>query len=369
MDKKLKALATGGVELGIQTPDGTNVLVTTNVFVSWCLDAKIALRVADAVTEGRSVGLLIIARALKDSVHNAERSEVRQLVDLREPMAYVSFKTPGPHRIFAIVVTSDSKWRNMEEHCVGKSSHDSYAFTMIGWDHDEIKSHSYLSLIGTGCVDVTIPEELFAKLPYDWDWANHFFKTKPFDECALRRRRVLAYTLQPIWFAFIWLCSFVLVLVLSLLLFRGIDLRPIRNPFRYPLPMIYAELRSTPLFIEYKGVPLLPVLLCSPFALTCSLAVWYFFGVHVLVLLAIMLPSIAVLATAAIAFEQHYDWTSFNASQKKRAAQRLKKELDSLICETTGPKRPDVEKLSWSLKNVKFIALRTKQNVCKSFPT
>jgi len=55
---------------------------------------------------------------------------------------------------------------------------------------------------GFGCVEqqVLVPVEVFAKEPAAWEkaWVNLFFRSRPGDQCDFRKRRLFAYTIQPI---------------------------------------------------------------------------------------------------------------------------------------------------------------------------
>ena len=54
--------------------------------------------------------------------------------------------------------------------------------------------------LGMNSVQVEVDHKLFAKEPNRFEkwWVNFWFFSNPVDQCAFRRRRILAYSLQPI---------------------------------------------------------------------------------------------------------------------------------------------------------------------------
>jgi len=133
------------------------------------------------------------------SFDDDRKTEWRSKCKLTDLVHYVKFLRPGKNRIFAIISCG---------------YRDCYI--------DE-KSTS---------LDVDLPEEVFADEPPAWEknWVNFFFSTKAVDQCDFRKRRLLAYTIQPI--------LIVLMLIVRCIAFLGflsvgaskLNARPLIHP-------------------------------------------------------------------------------------------------------------------------------------------
>ena len=69
-------------------------------------------------------------------------------------------------------------------------------------------------------VEVDVPKEAFAPPPKQWDldWVSWHYNSEFRDQCDYRRRRLYAYTLQPIVFALVYLTR---LGILTIMLFFG----------------------------------------------------------------------------------------------------------------------------------------------------
>jgi len=81
-----------------------------------------------------------------------------------------------------------------------------YQYDMsLSWEqaeHNDLQSRDWY-LVASTVEEFEVPEELFARKPETktsklvWKWANLWFDSDPIDECDYRRRKILAFTLQP----------------------------------------------------------------------------------------------------------------------------------------------------------------------------
>jgi hypothetical protein len=87
-------------------------------------------------------------------------------------------------------------------------------------------------------IKVNVGKEFFAPEPKEWEkwWVNLWFDWPAHDQCSFRRRRILAYTVQPfavllfvLWHS-LWRIGAALVFLL--IGFHGVKFTPIVHPFR-----------------------------------------------------------------------------------------------------------------------------------------
>lgn len=172
-------------------------------------------------------------------------TQVRQIVRLRDLMAYVEFRRAGKNTIHAIILHEGSeKWQR-----------DQFlTWTNRRWNTDVLSSDSepleryarFSPEAGPAdgrhaSLTVDLPKECFAKEPPAWEkaWVNLWFSSYPLDQCSYRRRRLLAYTLQPIvmgaFYAVIAALAYGVAWTAGILLtlcgIRGFDYRLLYWPF------------------------------------------------------------------------------------------------------------------------------------------
>ena len=143
--------------------------------------------------------------------------------DVVDMLAYVSFEKPGPNRIIAVVTSEPLYLMRLQR--------DNYpcASALKFWAA-EMKMPVFFS----NDLDLDVPEDCFAKEPtaFDKAWVNYMVPYALKDECAYRRRRLFAYTVQPIIFAFIMLWRILATLFLVLAGYRPSFL-PIVDPLNH----------------------------------------------------------------------------------------------------------------------------------------
>ncbi|MFA4818299.1 MAG: hypothetical protein WC621_00470 [Patescibacteria group bacterium] len=160
----------------------------------------------------------------------------RQLVRLNQIMTYLSFNHPGSNTVFATIVWHGSKTK-LKEWCLYTDKdgdwrnkfYDSEADMLVAGDWGEVR------------IDVDVSPEFFAKEPPAWEkrWVNLWFERKmPRHQCKYRKRRMLAYSIQPpLVLAFIIFISlFRFLAAVFWILFRTkteVNLKPIVRPFEY----------------------------------------------------------------------------------------------------------------------------------------
>lgn len=180
------------------------------------------------------------------SVFNETEGEVgRQLVPLERAMTYVQFNHPGTNTVNATIVWSEApeelKTLLMENSPESFRVHGLYGHNAEGGV--VFRPHSCLSgnmrALGqeTASIDVEVDSRFFAHEPKEWEkkWVNLWFKYPPRDQCEFRRRRILAYTFQPI--AMLVATGYIILFRIMAFLFLGllgvrVTPLPIFHPFK-----------------------------------------------------------------------------------------------------------------------------------------
>lgn len=166
----------------------------------WCVDTETFNWLRDNKISHPQ--LLIVTR------NQQSGREDRYLTGLRDIMYFVPFHGPGKNDVFATIV-----WDSED-----KSAEDVFLRRDNGYYKNHVinsKGEMFADLDNTrdrAQKMVRVDKKLFPERPRDWDWVNLWFSSKPVDECACRRRRMLAYTVQPIAMALLY---FVVSLIFS----------------------------------------------------------------------------------------------------------------------------------------------------------
>ncbi len=254
-------------------------------------------------------------------------------------------------------------------------------------------------LLGSGCVEVDVPEELFAKKPWDWEWTNDYFDSLPSDQCAFRKRRLFAFTIQPIFvgvkYAFIgigavvsWFLSLCAAILLLSVGIRG-NYEPLRHPLRDKPGEVFDGVSDSVFALKIKGRSLPLLFVVSPLFLCTSAVVWSFWTRWPLAaqisggILACIAGILAFVTTANVISEplQTLDEKWCNAYRSRITERRLRlereqqalyarkivDEVEALKCTHALERTPDVSRLAMTPKNFRFYAKALKRKVCREF--
>ncbi len=128
----------------------------------------------------------------------------RHLFKVRELIGYIQIHKAGHHHLALLVFCGDREAALVSAmNYVKRDRNWDYAYTL---SYDEIAK----GLIGSDCmtsaVEFEVPEAVFAPKPRSafgqliWDWVNRWYSGTPIDECRYRKRKIAAFTIQPIFF-------------------------------------------------------------------------------------------------------------------------------------------------------------------------
>jgi hypothetical protein len=167
-------------------------------------------------------------------------------------MAYVEFRAPGKNKIFAFVSTLGKRY--VRSRFLTKDGGE-YVTNILSYEGDSfneyIVNNEYLEN-NTDEIEVEVPKGCFAKEPSAWEksWVNHFFRSRSVDQCDFRRRRLFAYTVQPLIMLFNLLIRSLPLLVATLIGSRNWSLKYLLHPLTYPLSESIGVLFGGSIFIK-----------------------------------------------------------------------------------------------------------------------
>lgn len=191
-----------------------------------------------------------------------ENQEVdRYLVPISQMLAYIQFHKPGENRILATVVWQygDDVYKFRKEF-LQQSSRGYYEQHVLNYGGKNLlRGFNYPRLDQQTEITVMVPAELFAKEPPAWEkwWVNLLFNSKPQDQCQFRRRRMIAYSIQPLFVLFIVpILAIVRFLAASVLLFLGkreVNLEPIIHPFKHETNDVWRNAEDSVFLRDAEG--------------------------------------------------------------------------------------------------------------------
>jgi len=360
--------------------------------VSWCLNKETLDKIIAEYGPDPSVVLIVAP-----TQHYHLSKEKRKIVPLRDLMAYLDFKTAGPNRIWAFITKLSTKDAR-------KAFLDYWGF--ISPDGDEWGSHfrkddqdfddtDYQPAYGT-YVDIDIPKSAFAPEPAPWEknWVNLFFSKKPIDQCNFRRRRILAYTLQPIiMFLYIVMRAFI-TLVALLFGARNFSLQPLFHPLSTdmedqisvfgggtifirknpPIPKFDATKSNLQNFLIFLWVLLRkaiflpfmpPILFLIVFTAIVSSKLIFILTLICVVLVSLFIIVILIAFFADGGLSKLQDWID-NKFGNKDTGMLSEEEIRLLVC---SPDRQPVtmDNLPANKKSIKLRFADLKSKVCRPF--
>ncbi len=217
---------------------------SASIPVQWCLSKKLV----DYFNENNITKMAIVIRPVKCT--NYARQESRKVVNINDMMTYIDFKYPGDNYVIAIPINSNSK--SYIETITGRNRNgwndrlfNRYESEYLNIDNDiYFNTDSYYLAVKPVCDKiiftheiVQVPEGCFAPEPsqLEKDWVNFFFKYPAWDQCDFRKRRLLAYSVQPFIFAVVIALRTIAITIAHLLLIKDMSHKPIYQPLTHTI--------------------------------------------------------------------------------------------------------------------------------------
>ena len=217
-------------ELHIQDTDVTAGAVP----ITWCID-KETLKTLKGMNEPLVV-ISIVPVVDAETNHGSLRTEQRYVVPLRDAMTYVSFKKPGPNRIFGFIDVTCG--RGQAEKKYFERYDKRFDLNIVNFNGDAVARHINETVPSDFIcppVNVDVPDLAFAKEPSEFEraWVCWLIPDKGTDQCAFRRRKMFAYTIQVIIMLAKLISIMVFTLVAALIGSRGTSLKYLFHPLTY----------------------------------------------------------------------------------------------------------------------------------------
>ena len=214
--------------------------------IRWCVDKDDLVRLEK--TEVKNPQLFI-------SVERNGRETDRMIVPLSRMMDYIELHSTGKHTIHACIIwnrSNESPASKLKRVWLTRSSVDSFRRFVYesNWDVEERQAADKFSPYlldrfetdydpqSVTSLDVVVGNEFFAKEPPAWEkrWVNLWFEWPARNQCEFKKRRFLAYPIQPpvVALFIIWLVLVrtAFAIISGLLGRRYIKISPIWHPFR-----------------------------------------------------------------------------------------------------------------------------------------
>lgn len=165
------------------------------VTVSWSVSPELLKSLADHHNHDPHI---VIVTATSDRARYHITKESRRVVSLKDGLAYIEFRSAGENSVWAFVPVADTGKSAKNEFLSRRDGE--YSTTVLdnngeGWAWNVYSNSPYPK---APILRVIVPEGAFAKEPsaFEKAWVNWLYKKKCVDQCAFRRRRMFAYTLQ-----------------------------------------------------------------------------------------------------------------------------------------------------------------------------
>jgi hypothetical protein len=321
-----------------------------------------------------------------------ENAEWRGCCKLSEMMAYVTFFRPGINRIFATITPNHDRITHWMSRDNGQWVSSVISFPTRWTEPEKIDTWNYrLFSGGAECDDIQIdlPKDCFAKEPLEIEkvWVNWLWRNKAVDQCEFRRRRMFAYSIQPILFLVLFLSRIIAALACLSIGCKGIGWAPIFKPLYYSTTDIVTEIsgsyftiKKLPNIGRFMFVPMVPLaLIGAAFGLIAN-----FNPILTALCFAVFIPVLCVIGLAFsfvffignfIKFEKIFDYLfdrigDYTESRSEAKEQALNEwncqQRELMMCSNAKV----IRKLSDLPKSKRTIKLRfygLKSLVCRPF--
>lgn len=223
----------------IQIPDAD--ITTGSVQVSWCVSPDAAEVIAKSY--GKNPYVILVMAPVGDA-YNLYK-EVRVVAPLRDLIAYLPFKYSGKHKIYAFIEHTGALVNMKFLSKVGYR----YEFSVLKYDGSELSHNEQFST----SLEVDIPNTAFAKEPSDLEkaWVNMLFQhDRVADQCHFRRRRIFAYTIQPIIMLGNMLIRLMFAVMALLIGAKKFTIQPLLQPLEMGIVHSFQSLEGGSIFIR-----------------------------------------------------------------------------------------------------------------------
>ncbi len=130
-------------------------------------------------------------------VYNVESGrEYRSIHNIGDLLAFVAFRNSGENRIFAKIVWDTDE--NTAYDRFLRTSEKRFVTSVLKRDGSGFLE-DIEETADAATAKVHVDQRLFPERPFDWQYVNSQFRTPAVDQCQFRRRRMVAYTIIPLF--------------------------------------------------------------------------------------------------------------------------------------------------------------------------
>ncbi len=174
------------LDLLIEHEEAQNAMIP----VRWC--------VRPATVERLKQGNVLHPFVLIGYRNIATGQEYRELRKLDDFLTYLTFQSPGQHELYAIILEAQEENGRDLKHFL-EQEEKQYTYRLYNKEGQRVEK-KFASAMGSATLPVHIDKQFFAKEPPAWlkFWCNLWFESRLHDQCHLRRRAILAFTVQPL---------------------------------------------------------------------------------------------------------------------------------------------------------------------------
>jgi len=229
-------------------------VMSASIPIQWCLTRELVQYFNEHCVTKMALIVRPVGRSLKNT-----RCESRKIVNINDMMSYIDFKYPGENHVVAIplypggvnvrfvLTRAAADWETyiFSKHDKEDGNYpDSYHpvvckgelalasnIIQLTFKGEEILAHEKVDMPG-GC---------FAPEPSEAEknWVNFFFRDPALDQCDFRRRRLLAYSVQPILIIALMEFRLLIAILMTGMLIRKVNWKPIYQPTIHETDDVY----------------------------------------------------------------------------------------------------------------------------------
>lgn len=207
------------MKIGVASINGGMAVIR----VRWCLTEMGAILLKEINIRKLDVGdpFVLITDIWRDT-YNEVKEMRRFIFPLSQLIGHIEFTRPGQHVLGATIVLGESL-EKVRERFLEKSGWK-FEYSLLN-EQGEFLPHGSSDTYGRSIYMLHIEPDFFAADPPRWEqaWVNRWFSGKPRNQCDYRRRRLIAYSVQPVFIAIWWFfyATFATIIV-AVRMFRGI---------------------------------------------------------------------------------------------------------------------------------------------------
>lgn len=362
----------------------SNDVTSGSVGIGWCVSPDTLKMLSDRRVKNPGIVLVTAPKGSLDK-SSPDYKEFRTVVPLKDLVGYVSFKTPGQNNIWGFLVSNikQAKEKFLEKHHISGWERPILNDEATDWPqhnlgrlnpgYDPYFHNDEIKELISEPVEVYVPKECFAPEPAEWEktWVNYFFTRRVMDQCEFRRRRMLAYTVQPIVVLFNILARFVLLVLSTLFGLRGWSIQPLLHPLMTPFADAievvdpnhgtYFIGRGGNQVVNWLRLPFMPISLFGMFLL-CKFHAVAGAG---LIALGILLLA-AFIMGCYVLFAMYME--RLDRIERTSEAWFMKEdELQYIVCSTSNVKATSLSQLPSKKRTFRLRFQDLKTQVCRPF--